>query len=111
MSPERAAEVEAMEAELKPRLDAIIERANSEGRVFQGCQVAWISYTPRGRAFIEKCGDTHAGERIMCDAHEADAKARFPQGWRYYPGDVCKHGRYVGGSGADYLCGDCEMGN
>ena len=35
----------------------------------------------------------------------------YPQGWAYYPGDVCKHGTYVGGSGYDLMCGPCELGD
>ncbi len=35
---------------------------------------------------------------------------RYPQGWSYYPGDVCEHGTYTGGSGIDYMCHPCEMG-
>jgi hypothetical protein len=33
----------------------------------------------------------------------------YPQGWSYYAGDTCKHGVYVGGCGADYMCQACEM--
>jgi hypothetical protein len=27
---------------------------------------------------------------------------------QHYP--YCVHGKYVGGCGADYMCGECEMG-
>jgi hypothetical protein len=37
-------------------------------------------------------------------------KVRYPQGWNYYPGDVCCHGVYVGGCGIDWMCGPCEDG-
>ena len=46
----------------------------------------------------------------LCDKHMKDASKRYPQGWNYYPGDVCPHGKYVGGSGIDRMCGYCEMG-
>lgn len=34
----------------------------------------------------------------------------YPQGWAYYPGDVCPHGVYVGGCGIDWMCPVCELG-
>ena len=40
---------------------------------------------------------------------EAKLKKRFPQGWKYYPGDVCSHGIYVGGE-YDCACPACELG-
>ena len=40
---------------------------------------------------------------------EATLKKRFPLGWKYYPGDVCRHGIYVGG-GYDCACPACELG-
>jgi hypothetical protein len=52
----------------------------------------------------------HGGTLELCDRHLAAAELRYPQGWQYYPGDVCRHGNYVGGSGADYMCGPCENG-
>jgi len=36
-------------------------------------------------------------------------EAQYPQGWRYYPGDICKHGTYVGGD-FDCACPACELG-
>ena len=57
----------------------------------------------------KRCGDWDGG-RMLCSTHEDMAQALYPQGWRYYPGDVCEHGKYVGGCGVDLMCGRCEMG-
>lgn len=43
-----------------------------------------------------------------CDACAPIFAAMYPQGWAYYPGDTCQHGRYVGGCGADLMCPKCE---
>jgi len=56
------------------------------------------------------CRSWHGGHQVLCDPCEAEAEQRYPQGWRYYPGDVCKHGTYTGGCGIDWMCGPCEMG-
>ncbi len=55
------------------------------------------------------CGSWDANGTVLCDKCEADMKKRYPQGWQSYPGDVCKHGVYVGGSGIDWMCHACEM--
>jgi hypothetical protein len=58
------------------------------------------------------CGSWVTGEgKTYCTPHEAEMNQRYPQGWRYYPGDVCRHGKYVGGCGVDLMCGACEMGD
>lgn len=58
-----------------------------------------------------RCGDTgHYGSKVHCSACETQLQVRYPQGWRFYPGDVCEHGAYVGGCGADHICGYCEEG-
>ncbi len=57
------------------------------------------------------CGTYWIGEKQLCDDCLARAELAYPQGWRGYPGDTCRHGVYVGGSGADYMCGYCEMGD
>ena len=55
------------------------------------------------------CGSTGTnGVRTLCKRCEELANTNYPQGWRYYPGDTCKHGKYVGGCGADLMCGACE---
>jgi hypothetical protein len=63
-----------------------------------------------GTEIQRACGTYWAGEKHYCPDCEAELQALFPQGWRYYPGDTCKHGAYVGGVGADYMCHYCEMG-
>jgi len=59
------------------------------------------------------CGGKHStsvnGDGT-CDACHPLYERVYPQGWSYYPGDVCEHGRYVGGCGADYMCPACEGG-
>jgi hypothetical protein len=57
------------------------------------------------------CGDIYADggrtETALCPECLAKAEARYPQGWRYRPGDICKHGVYVGGE-RDCACWRCE---
>lgn len=65
-------------------------------------------YEVFGRTY--NCGDWD-GSRVICDYHERLYSREYPQGWRYYPGDVCKHGKYTGGSGIDWMCGPCEDGD
>ena len=68
-------------------------------------------FTRRDGTDVEvPCGTWYGGSQKLCDPCEEKLAKRFPQGWRYYPGDVCRHGRYVGGCGADYMCGRCESG-
>jgi hypothetical protein len=55
-----------------------------------------------------RCRGWYNGSQVLCDSCEAIAKVVYPQGWRAYPGDTCHHGKYVGGCGADLLCGACE---
>ncbi len=55
------------------------------------------------------CGDWYNGGKEYCEEHLAVMEKRYPQGWDYYPGDKCKHGVYVGGSGIDWMCHQCEM--
>lgn len=45
-----------------------------------------------------------------CDQCRPLLERCYPQGWRYYPGDCCPHGVYVGGCGPDLMCGQCEAG-
>lgn len=63
-----------------------------------------------GTAVEVECGTYWAGTKQLCERCLRAFEKDYPQGWRYYPGDVCLHGRYVGGSGIDYMCGACEMG-
>lgn len=49
--------------------------------------------------------DEYTYADLMADMDDRDDSAD-PQ---YRPADgYCKHGRYVGGCGADYICGECE---
>lgn len=59
------------------------------------------------------CGawDIGLGGNVFCDPCTKDRERQYPQGWRHYPGDVCPHGKYTGGSGVDWMCGPCEMGD
>ena len=57
-----------------------------------------------------KCHDYEGGSMILCDECYAQASEDYPQGWRGYPGDTCRHGKYTGGCGIDWMCGPCEMG-
>lgn len=59
-----------------------------------------------------KCGDvTLLGTKSLCESCEKAALKVYPQGWRRTPGDLCKHGNYVGNAyGPDYMCGRCENG-
>ena len=58
----------------------------------------------------QKCGESNGWELMFCKFCEKQNEEKFPQGWTFYPGDVCEHGNYVGGCGADYMCGQCESG-
>ena len=55
-----------------------------------------------------QCGSWFAGEQMTCAKCEKRAEKMYPQGWRHYPGDTCRHGVYVGGCGIDYMCSRCE---
>ena len=74
------------------------------------CNALLEYYTPAGRSYFVKCGDWHNGQACYCPKCEKELMKQYPQGWRYYAGDVCEHGEYVGGCGIDYMCFDCEMG-
>ena len=65
-----------------------------------------------GSPILTRCGNTAPdGSVAYCDVCEAKLEKRYPQGWVHTPGDLCKHGTYVGDSwGADYMCLYCEMG-
>ena len=56
------------------------------------------------------CGIWYDGGNVYCDDHERLFAEEYPQGWAHYPGDICPHGKYTGGSGRDIMCGACEMG-
>lgn len=76
-----------------------------------GCGKKVSQFVERGWTFKEvftPCGSTDQyGGQLLCDECEARMERAYPQGWRDYPGDTCKHGTYIGGPG-DCLCGACE---
>jgi transposase-like protein len=75
------------------------------------CGAPVSKFTNGGREYSVACGTYEGGRVTLCDSCEAKANASYPQGWVGYPGDTCPHGTYVGGSGADYMCGECESGD
>ena len=60
---------------------------------------------------VTPCGEWRGGGVVFCAAHLALLEAEYPQGWQSYPGDICKHGKYVGGIGVDHMCQACELGD
>ena len=64
-----------------------------------------------GNPIEVRCGTTWNSEMHLCPECDEKALERYPQGWRYYPGDTCKPGTYVGGCGVDHMCGLCESGD
>jgi hypothetical protein len=60
----------------------------------------------------QPCGSTrYDGGINLCEECGDKYSKQYPQGWREVPGDICKHGNYVGDAGGpDYICGACEMG-
>ena len=79
------------------------------------CKKLFKTYIPSGYASKEitvKCGTpSYDGGINMCIECEEKLNKQFPQGWRETPGDICKHGNYVGDQyGPDYICGQCEDG-
>jgi hypothetical protein len=73
--------------------------------------VSHEEYNPRTGNLVEfagKCGDYLYLKKRLCSPCLTAATKSYPQGWDTYPGDICKHGTYVGGVEADYICGSCE---
>lgn len=76
------------------------------------CSESVVVGTRRDGSPIETaCGKWWAGERMFCSSCESAYLEKYPQGWVGYPGDVCRHGRYVGGCGIDHICPQCEYGD
>jgi hypothetical protein len=73
--------------------------------------VGMATYTMDPHRKATGCGRIEYGATLLCDMHQAQYERQYPQGWRYYPGDVCRHGMYVGGCGVDLMCGACEGGD
>lgn len=79
------------------------------------CENKVSVFVPKGYGYKElkmNCGNTGSnGEMLICDSCKTKYEKQYPQGWYSVPGDVCKHGTYVGDSyGPDYMCGRCEDG-
>ena len=80
------------------------------------CGQKVTQYVLRGwttRAIDMSCGSTSVhGDVLLCPACEWKAKRDYPQGWRHYPGDTCRHGTYLGchEDNDERLCGACEAG-
>ena len=80
-----------------------------------GCKKEMVQYVPRGYGHKEvkaRCGQTgFHGTMLLCYECQDKAEHRYPQGWVNLPGDICKHGTYVGDPGGpDFICGACEEG-
>lgn len=90
---------------------------NEQGRVskeneydspkYGGCGEILHTYNS---GMVEYCGGTGNDGYVFCPQCEQNLREKYPQGWDYYPGDICRHGTYTGGSGIDYMCFHCEMG-
>ena len=46
---------------------------------------------------------------MAIEDYQKKLEDKYPQGWRYYAGDTCKHGVYIGGE-YDCACYKCEVG-
>ena len=77
------------------------------------CKNIAFQMVPYGYGYKQiesQCGTTGIhGEQILCDECYKKAELKYPHGWVSVPGDLCKHGTYVGdASGPDFICGYCE---
>jgi hypothetical protein len=57
------------------------------------------------------CGYNWNLQVWYCEDCEEAMRNQYPQGWKAYAGDTCKHGVYVGGCMEDYMCIRCELGD
>lgn len=79
------------------------------------CENMVVQMVPRGYGYREvslRCGSTSIhGGTLQCEHCEKSDNRRYPQGWRYSPGDTCKHGTYMGSheDNDEVLCGACEF--
>lgn len=69
-----------------------------------------VDYRRDGTPIERDCGSYWDTCMVLCDECQTKYEHKYPQGWVSYPGDVCKHGVYVGGCGEDYMCHECESG-
>ncbi len=73
----------------------------------------WVTCGFSGKMSPINCGNTNIyGREHLCQECIEKFEEAYPQGWRETPGDICKHGTYVGNAGGpDYICGQCEDGD
>ncbi len=79
----------------------------------QKCKNTVKQWITSGWSYIERkspCGSIGIdGRQLLCSACTKKAVKEYPQGWVNIPGDVCKHGTYIGDrSEPDYTCRRCE---
>jgi len=104
-------EYKLTEDEVGTLVDALRVAYEAENRVDVGEAHEAYTWIIGDRNVAVMCRDYQAGEQQLCDYHARVAEIEYPQGWRGYPGDICRHGMYTGGSGVDWMCGPCEMGD
>ena len=80
-----------------------------------GCKNKVSQFIPNNYGHNEvklDCGSISIhGGTLICEDCEVKFMKQYPQGWKHVPGDICKHGTYIGDTyGADYICGYCEDG-
>jgi hypothetical protein len=83
-----------------------LHKVMHDGKI-AGCGII-LRENPHG--FIVPCGGKGYNGYEYCEECQPLVEKAYPQGYEYYPGDVCRHGNYTGGSGIDYICGQCEDG-
>ena len=81
-----------------------------------GCRNKMMQLVVSGYSYKEvpaTCGQTSIyGTELLCNECIKKFQKQYPQGWKETPGDICKHGTYVGNAGGpDYMCHKCEMGD
>ncbi len=108
---ERERDAERVELERVALERVAMWQAEPIGKSRPGCAVGFVGYTAGGRPIARRCGELGVSSAHLCDPCERRAERAYRQGWRHYPGDTCRHGVYVGGSGADLMCGLCELGD
>lgn len=67
-------------------------------------------WTRSGSPVMTICGQYVGGIIRLCPECDKQASIAYPQGWKVYPGDTCRHGVYTGGCGVDRMCFRCEQG-
>lgn len=77
-----------------------------------GCKNKVHQFLPSGKEVELNCNSISIqGGTLLCESCEIKFMKQYPQGWKHVPGDVCRHGTYVGDIyGIDHICGHCEDG-